>query len=161
MLVPIRVVAWGPMLMAAGKNAWILSRTVGSLVFNVILSVVLVHYVGYLGAIIGSICELYLWHTPFYCAAISKLYHCPLRSVLPLRKLSLILGLCLASCVLFLAKPYVPIRSNLLLVAVFGVAYAGVLIVLMVLSGILSPAKIRAAISLAAGGVSSVRTLGK
>jgi O-antigen/teichoic acid export membrane protein len=160
-MVPIRVVAWEPMLMAAGKSSWILSRTVVSLLINIALSVFLVRYMGYIGAIVGSICELYLWHTPFYCAAISKLYHCPLRSVLPLRKISLIMFLCLVACIVFLAKPFVPIHSDLLLLGVFGLLYVCMLTVLMILSGTISPANIRAAISLSAGGVSSVRIPGE
>ncbi len=146
LLVPIRIVAWGPMLMAAGKSSWILSRTAISLAVNLVLSIVLVRYLGYIGAIVGSICELYLWAIPFYAVAISKLYGCPIRRVLPLGTLSLVLLLSLAACLVFLALPYLHLGGDLVTVVAFGALYACLYIVLVTMTGLVSPAKIWASL---------------
>ena len=135
LLVPIRVVAWGPMLMAAGKSSWILWRTATSLVLNIVLSVVLVHHMGYLGAIIGSICELYLWSVPFYSASISKLYGCHVLKVLPLRELLLILTLSLFASLVFFLRPYLPFHGDIVRIVVFGVLYAAAYVALILFSG--------------------------
>ena len=138
LLVPIRVVAWGPMLMAAGRSSWILSRTVVSLGLNVILSIFLVRYMGYLGAVVGSICELDLWTVPFYMVSISKLYGCRALRVLPLRELLLVMALSLSASLVFFMKPHLPLHNDIIRIAVFGVLYASAYIVLILFLGMVT-----------------------
>lgn len=146
LLIPIRIVAWGPMLMAAGKSSWILSRTAVSLGVNVILSIILVRYIGYMGAIVGSICELYLWAVPFCAVSISKLYKCPLRQVLPLRGILLITCLSAAACLVFLAKPSLPRNADLLKLTVCGVLYVLAYVAFGLMAGVIRPASLWAVI---------------
>jgi O-antigen/teichoic acid export membrane protein len=146
LLVPIRIVAWGPMLMAAGKSSWILSRTAISLGLNLVLSIILVHYLGYIGAIVGSICELYLWAIPFHAFAISRLYGCPIRSVLPLGKISFVMLLSLVACLIFLAMPYLHLGGDLVTVTVFSVLYACLYTVLITTTGVISLARVWASL---------------
>jgi O-antigen/teichoic acid export membrane protein len=148
LLVPIRIVAWGPMLMAAGKSSWILSRTAISLGVNLVLSIILVRYFGYIGAIVGSICELYLWAIPFHVCAISKLYRCPIQGVLPLGRVSFVMLLSLVACLVFLAVPHLHLGGDLVTVIVFGVLYACLYVGLITMTGVFSPARLWASLGL-------------
>jgi O-antigen/teichoic acid export membrane protein len=152
LLVPIRIAAWGPMLMAAGKSSWILSRTIISLLINLVLSVIFVYFFGYIGAVLGSICELYLWAIPFHTFAISRLYGCPLRSVLPLRRVSCVMLLSVTACLVFLARPYLPFRGDLVTLIIFFALYTCSYGALTVATGVIRPASLCASLGFRQNG---------
>ncbi len=131
LLLPIRIVTWGTMLMAAGRSSWVLYRTVVSLGVNLVLSILLVRYIGYVGAAVGTVCEFYLWATPFYAGAISRLYGCPLRKVLPYRQLFSVFAIALVATPLCMMKRYLPVYGDFLKVAMLAPVYAAVVVALL------------------------------
>jgi len=106
LVLPIRIVTFGAMLMAAGKSRVVLKAAVVGLVVNLVLSVVLVKLVGYIGAVIGTILTIYLWTIPYYVRAILREYGTSLAALLPYRTLAKILAVSLAGCAVLAPKVY-------------------------------------------------------
>lgn len=87
LVLPIRIVFYGSALMALGMTKVILWRSIGELFLNACLSVVLVYYVGYLGAAIATLLTLYLWSAPFSIKIIARGFCCKKYGVLPFKEL--------------------------------------------------------------------------
>ncbi len=85
MLFIVRPAALDALLLAAGRSDIILRRTLGSLGFNVVLSLVLVPTVGYLGAAIGTVISSHLWTLPYTLKMVSRIYAVPVRQLVPTR----------------------------------------------------------------------------
>jgi len=101
---PVRIVFWGSILAAAGLNNAILLRSIGDLACTAAFAVLCVHWLGYYGAVVGLLCALYIWSTPFALFRVAKEFRCPPIRVLPLRQLSSIL-----LCALLGALPVYPL----------------------------------------------------
>ncbi|MBN1270005.1 MAG: oligosaccharide flippase family protein [Kiritimatiellae bacterium] len=69
LLLPVRITSYGAVFMATGNTSRLVNRGIGGLVINAILSVLLVRWVGYLGASVGTVLTIYLWTVPY------NLYH--------------------------------------------------------------------------------------
>ena len=95
LILPIRIVHYGSALMALGKTNAILFRSIFDLVINALLSVVLVTALGPLGAVVATICTLYLWAVPYNLHTIGKGFGVSPLFALPLRDLGRILWLSL------------------------------------------------------------------
>ena len=65
LLLPIRITQFGAILMAAGRSKLILIRSLVGVLINLVLSVTLVKFIGYLGAAIGTVISIYFWSIPF------------------------------------------------------------------------------------------------
>lgn len=87
LVLPIRIVYYGSALMALGMTRVILWRSIGDLLVNACLSVVLVYYMGYLGAALATLLTLYLWTAPFNLKMITKGFNCQNHRVLPFAKI--------------------------------------------------------------------------
>jgi O-antigen/teichoic acid export membrane protein len=90
-ILPIRIVFFGAAIMALGKTKYILIRSIFDLIINAMLSIILVYYMGYLGAIFATILTLYFWTVPFNLKIISQGFNTSFWSVLPLRDILLML----------------------------------------------------------------------
>lgn len=90
-VLPIRVVLYGSALMALGMTKVILWRSIGDLLVNACLSVLLVYYMGYLGAAVATLLTLYLWTAPFNIKMIAKGFSCQKHGVLPFKEIFLTL----------------------------------------------------------------------
>jgi O-antigen/teichoic acid export membrane protein len=64
-LLPIRIVFYGPALIAMGKQKVFMVRSIIELLLNIILSLILVKLLGIWGVAIGTIISVYLWSVPF------------------------------------------------------------------------------------------------
>lgn len=100
LILPIRIVYFGSALMAIGQTKIILFRTIGDLLINLIISIILVQIIGYLGAAIATIAMLYLWSTPFNFYYIARGYGCKWYEILPLYSLLSVLLISLAASML-------------------------------------------------------------
>lgn len=83
LILPARIVLFGAFMMALGLNRMILYRTVVGLVANLILSIVLVRWLGYIGAIVGTILTIYGLACAWNLAAISRSVGCRWRDIIP------------------------------------------------------------------------------
>lgn len=107
LIIPIRTVMYGSALMAIGKSNIILYRSFFDLLINMVLSIVLIYFVGYLGAAIATVITLYGWTVPYNLYHIGKGFKISPLQVLPLKimlNIMIIAILCLvpASVVLLL-----------------------------------------------------------
>ena len=99
LLLPIRVVTFAVMLLAANKGNLLLIRAAGDLVVNLLLSVVFVRFWGYIGAAIAGIITMYLWTVPFSIMAIARHYGTRPVLVMPLNRLWPVLAASILACI--------------------------------------------------------------
>jgi O-antigen/teichoic acid export membrane protein len=95
-VLPVRIVIYGSALMALGQTRVILYRSILDLTINVILSILLVHLMGYLGAAVATILTLYIWTVPFNLYKIARGFNVSMFRTLPLEKLFRIIIICLS-----------------------------------------------------------------
>ena len=99
LLLPIRVVTWGAMFMAAGKTQLILYRAALELGLNLVLSILFVRLLGYIGAAVAGILTIYFWSVPYNMHTIGRQYGAKFAAVLPARKLLQIIAVSAIACV--------------------------------------------------------------
>ena len=90
-ILPIRVVIYGSALMALGQSKVILFRSIFDLAVNTLLSIILVHFWGYLGAAIATILTLYFWTVPYNLYKIGKGFGVGALKTLPFKKMGFVL----------------------------------------------------------------------
>lgn len=89
LLLPIRVVYYGPALIALGKARYILYRGVVELILNVLLSIILINYLGTIGVAVSTVVIIYLWTVPFNLIQISRGFSTSFFSVMPYSDIAL------------------------------------------------------------------------
>ena len=92
LILPVRIAFFAPMMQALGLNKVMFYRSVAGLAVNLVLSVVLVRWMGYLGAIVGTIATLYGVNGVWNFTVISRGAGCRWTEVLPFRELWRIFG---------------------------------------------------------------------
>jgi len=105
LIIPIRTVMYGSALMAIGKSKIILYRSFFDLFINLILSIILIYFIGYLGAAIATVITLYGWTVPYNLYHIGKGFKVKPMQVLPLAammKITIISTLALIPATVFL-----------------------------------------------------------
>jgi O-antigen/teichoic acid export membrane protein len=88
---PSRVVVFGAILMALGKNLVILRTSTVSLALGGALSVLSVYQFGAIGAVFGSLVSVYFFVIPTYLGVIGREVGKPRKEILPFRKLAMTL----------------------------------------------------------------------
>lgn len=82
LMVPYRTILLGG-LAAAGKSKIVFRNSAVGLVINFTLSVVLVHFMGYIGAVIGTVVAIGIWGFPMALYEIGRSVHASLWAVYP------------------------------------------------------------------------------
>jgi O-antigen/teichoic acid export membrane protein len=126
LILPVRIVNYGAFMMALGKSKLIMYRSMTGLVANLILSILLVRWMGYMGAIIGTIITLYSVNVVLNFSVISRAVGCRWWQVLPFGDLSQLFGAALLAGLPVLAlrilpwtpAPVVALAANAVLYAV-------------------------------------------
>ncbi len=135
LIMPVRIVAFGAALRAAGLTRVILRRSLGELALNAVLCVVFVSWIGYLGAVVATLLTLYLYSVPFNIHAIGRGFATHWTRVLPYGELGRIFGVGL----LFLPLAVLPAHAGFLPPAVqlglAAVLYWPATLVLLVRTG--------------------------
>lgn len=88
LLLPVRITQFGSIFMASNRNSLIVYRSAIGLVFNFILSVVMIRTVGYIGAAIATVLVIYMWGTPYNLFFIGKILNEGISNILPYRLLT-------------------------------------------------------------------------
>lgn len=131
-LLPIRIVTFGAMIMAAGESKWVLVRSVGDLAVNAVICVVMVYFFGYIGAIIATIVTIYLWTVPFNTIVISRLYEeNPLR-LYPFKELAVIFVLSSSAALVFVINYLIDFENVIIKLMTLLSMYILVIILLFV-----------------------------
>jgi len=146
LLLPIRTVTWGSMLMAAGKNSWILYKTVITLILNLILSIILVRQIGYIGAVLATVTVIYVWNIPFNMFAISRFYNVPLWKIVPYGAFLKIMLIAVFAGCLCMGKTYLSTSNDLVRLVVIGPVYTGTVLILMLRFNLLKRSTLIAAL---------------
>lgn len=97
-LLPIRVVMYGPALIALGQSRVIMYRGVLELIFNFFLSALFYFYFGVLGLAVATVLVVCLWSVPYNLKNIKEGFGVGFKDVLPYGKIirALFFSLCLA-----------------------------------------------------------------
>jgi len=135
-LMPIRVVTFGAMLQAAGRSDLLLWRSAGTLLINLVLSIILVHIFGYIGAVISAILTTYLYSVPVFVNLIGREYKVTAARVLPYVSILKILVVSAVAAAVLLPNMLLHGISNVVRLAVFSPLYATVVIYLFVSLGL-------------------------
>jgi O-antigen/teichoic acid export membrane protein len=135
LLLPIRITQFGAILMAAGRSRLILIRSAIGLLINLVLSVILVKFIGYLGAAIATVISIYFWSIPFNLRCINSILGEKLKRFLPYADLLKILFYSLIAVipVLFLNR-FVDL-PDVILLSIEILIYGTVVLVLLQISG--------------------------
>ena len=148
-LLPIRIVTWGAMFLAAGKSHLILAKVAVGFVLNLSLSVLFVSMVGYIGAVIGTIVTIYVWNISFNLVGVARLYGVRVREVLPYGDLLKVLSLSSAACLGLI--PILLIKgtgevSSLMLLAIAAPIYGSIVLCLIIRLGLLDKRSVLAVV---------------
>lgn len=124
LVVPVRIVVYGSAMMALGMTRTILFRSILDFAINALLCMILVKYVGYMGAAVATVLTLYFWHIPFNVIKISQGFEVQWKQVLPFRQLFRMLLLCVICIPLAVLGAYmIPKLASLWRLALAGVLY--------------------------------------
>ena len=140
---PARLVVFGSLMMAAGLGRVILIRAALSLVFGLGLNIILVSWIGYMGAIIATLVVLYLWATPLNVMSIGRACGATWKEVLPFGTIGRILAVSVASCLVLVPSAFIPHLPAVLRLAIFVPLYAATVAGLMVKLGLLDISVVR------------------
>ncbi len=95
-VIPVRTVQWGSVLMALGMTKEVLYRSIVGLVFDAVLSVILVTWLGATGAAWATVATLFGWSVPFSLAVIiARGFGVSPKKTFPLVDIAAITGLCI------------------------------------------------------------------
>jgi len=122
-ILPVRIVIYGSALMALGQSKVILFRSLLDLIINLFLSIILVHFFGYLGAAVSTVVTLYVWTVPYNLYKIGQGFGInPLR-VLPFKKLGYILLISIIPVPLLAFNLFLPGNAYLYRFFLTGLVY--------------------------------------
>lgn len=135
LMIPYRTILLGG-LAAAGKSKIVFRNSAVGLVINLVLSVVLVHFIGYIGAVVGTVIAIGVWGFPMALYEIGRSIQASLLKVYPWRAVGKILLLSLAAAIpaaiaLGLSRHHV----HIVRLAVSSLAYALTYAALLLASG--------------------------
>lgn len=109
LLLPIRITSYGAVFLATGNTPRLVNRGIGGFIINAILSVLLVRWMGYLGACIGTVLTIYLWTVPYNVYHIARILKTSALNTLAFGPLSRVaLGVLAASAVFILPSALRP-----------------------------------------------------
>jgi O-antigen/teichoic acid export membrane protein len=135
---PARIAIFGAIMMAAGQGRVILVRAIGSLVLGLPLSLVLVHYLGPLGAILATLAVLYAWTTPLNLRSVAAACGVPTAQVLPFGALARILAVAVLGGIVLIPHAFLGLPALVDLV-IFGPLYVIVTAGLLLKLGLVDP----------------------
>ena len=136
-MLPIQIVRFGAMIMAAGKSHLILVQSVVSLAVNLILSILLVYLLGYIGAVIATLITLYFWMVPFYTVVIAKQYNASPTNLYPYMDLMKVLAASVISCIVLVPNFFMPFLPSVVRLAILTPFYAGGILLLYAMFGLI------------------------
>ena len=122
-LLPIRIIIYGPVLIALGKPTVILIRSIVELIINVILSLILLQYLGYNGVALATVLSVLVWSVPFNLHSISMGFQERIKGLLPYTKLLKIFGASLLPAVPLIFIRYFTQYNSMFFFLIGGAVY--------------------------------------
>lgn len=84
---PVRCVIYGPLFVALGKSKIIMKREFTALMLNAVLSLVAIHVLGMIGAVVSTLMVTYLYSVPYNIYLLSKWSGVSWYKILPFRRI--------------------------------------------------------------------------
>ena len=125
---PVRITQFGAIFMATRRNKLIVYRAITGLILNLFLSIILIRFLGYIGAAISTVSIVYLWALPYNVVFISRILKMNIRDILPFGILTKIIIISITSGVVLLLAPFVRPLGDILTLAILGLCYAVVIL---------------------------------
>lgn len=125
---PVRITQFGAIFMATRRNKLIVYRAITGLILNLFLSIILIRFLGYIGAAISTISIVYLWALPYNVFFTSRILKIDVRNILPFGILTKIIIISITSGVVLLLAPFVRPLGDILTLAILGLCYAVVVL---------------------------------
>lgn len=138
LMLPLRITTFGPIVMASGKSHLILICTAIVLLSNLVLSIVLTYFIGYIGAATATVVVSYLVGLPFYLIVISRLCRCPVSRLLPHRQIgqvAMVSIVAAGACVAVTAL--IPLQNELARLTAGALVFGIVFIVVLRIVGLI------------------------
>jgi len=129
---PVRITQFGAIFMATRRNKLIVYRAMTGLILNMFLSIILIRFLGYIGAAISTVLIVYLWTVPYNLFFISRILTINFRSIIPVSILTKVLIVSIGSGAVFLLAPFVRPLGDVLTLAIMGLLYTVVVMLLFV-----------------------------
>lgn len=129
LILPMRIVFFGPFLMALGMKRTILYRSAVGLAVNFVLSIILVKYMGFIGAIKATIFSLYFVEGAWCIISLSRSLKCKWWEIYPFYRLLIVLWISAIACIPNLILIYFSsLHSFVMLLAnsvIFSIGFLG------------------------------------
>ena len=123
LLLLMRGISLNSVFLATANNKLVLYRGVITLFLNVVLSLILVSWLGYIGASIGLVLAMYLWATPITLIKTAGILDSTVSQVYPFGSVGKILMASLLSSVVLIIKIWAGHWSDILLLGVGALLY--------------------------------------
>lgn len=133
---PVRITFFGGIFMAARRNKLIVYRSLTGLILNLFLSIILIRLMGSIGAAVSTVLIMYLWSVLYNVFCVSKILKVNIRSIIPLKVLMKVLFISLGSGAVFIIAPVVRPFGDIPTLAIFGLFYTVVVLLLFVYFGL-------------------------
>lgn len=114
LLLPVRITSYGAVYLATGNTSRLVNRGLGGLVLNAVLSVLLVRWMGYLGAAVGTVLTIYLWTTPYNLYHVARILKTSVFKTLAFGPITRVALGVAAACAVFLLPSGLRPKSDLL-----------------------------------------------
>jgi O-antigen/teichoic acid export membrane protein len=131
LLLPVRTLTFGAILAATGNSHYILIQTVIGVIAQLIATWYGIHWFGAIGAASASVVTMYLVTIPYLLIVLRRILQQPIRSLFPWRDLAKVGGASFAPAIVILLLRYWIRVPDLVLLAVAGTTYAGLVALLL------------------------------
>jgi O-antigen/teichoic acid export membrane protein len=136
LILPARIVYYGPTLIALGKSRLILFRSLVELVLSAGLGLLLVYQFGYMGVAFAGILATYGWSVPYNLREIARGFGVGYGAVLPFQDILIIGALSVAALIpVLLLALLVPDTESLVFLVANGTLYVLAMVALLEKTG--------------------------
>jgi O-antigen/teichoic acid export membrane protein len=127
LLIPIRIVVFGALMVSLGEGKKIFTSSILSLLANLVLSIVMLHFLGMVGAAIATVLVVFLVTVPYNLRVILNKASCQITDIFDFTTLTktflLVFPPAVASYLLVQDNPFVNLASS---TAIFVAYYAAI-----------------------------------
>lgn len=130
LILPARIIYYSSALLAFGLSKKVLFRSIFSLIFNALLTIIMVYIIGTMGAIIAYIAVVYLWDVSYNFRILSQKFNCKWFELLPLKDIGKIAIVSLSIALLLIPFSLVSLNAVMSLLFAAIVYYSLIYILL-------------------------------
>ena len=122
-LLIIRSISLNSVFLATGQTKLVLLRGGVSLILNMIISIALVKFFGYIGAAIGLVIVMYFWALPFTLSKTAGLLNCKFREIYPFQTVAKIIAASLLAAISLAIKGWFGTFHDVVVLGLCAVLY--------------------------------------